>query len=495
MSSVSPSLRAIKLWHRVPVRVTVLYGLAILLALTPAAYGTYKLAIGAELDNLMSRLRAISVSLSTLIDPVALGAIDRADAPYRVELTKKFEGIVRQVPELATIYVFAPTDRPEVMRFVIDVDVRKAPGAYGSLYDASRYPELVRGVDSPTVESTPVADDWGVSLSGFAPIRSPAGETIGILGVDIDAARLERAETRILGMALAVYLSVFALLVLAALGVARMLRHPLSKIITGTDAIANGRLDTRVGAVGRGEFGVLGRHFDLMAHGLEERERIRETFGRYVSDDVARKLLSVDNGGVFGEERVITVLFSDLRGYSTLSEGLPPTEVLRLMNEYLALMNRIIVSCGGCIIEYTGDGILAVFGAPDDLPEHAQRAVESALTMREGLVALNARWDADRTSAAWKSRGLDKLSARFGIHRGKVVAGSLGSELRMKYTILGDTVNIAARLERLNTVLGTDILMSREVHEHLPDALKKLTTERGEQVVKGRMQPVGTFSV
>ncbi len=495
VSSVSPSLRALKLWHRVPVRVTVIYGLAILLVLTPAAYGTYRLAIEAELDNLMSRIKAMTVSLSTLVDPTRLAEIDRPDAPYRIELTQKFDAIVKQVPELATIYIFAPTERPEVMRFVIDVDVRKAPGTFGSLYDATRYPELVAGVKEVTVESRPVADDWGVSLSGFAPIRGPSGETIGILGVDVDAARLDRAEAHILTMAVAVYLGTLVLLALAALGVARMLRQPLSKIITSTDAIAMGQLTTRVGLMGRDEFGVLGRHFDLMAQGLEEREHIRQTFGRYVSDDVARKLLSVDSDGVFGDERVITVLFSDLRGYSTISEGLPPTEVLRLMNEYLELMNRIIVSHGGCIIEYMGDGIFAAFGAPDDLPEQSLKAVESALAMREGLMALNERWDRNGTSATWKSRGLDMLSARIGLHRGKVVAGSLGSSVRMKYQILGDTVNIAARLERLNTSLGTDILMSREVFDHLPDALKQRTTERGDHLVKGRVTPVSALSI
>jgi adenylate cyclase len=496
VNTVSPSLRALRLWHRVPVRLTFVYGLALLATLTPAAFLVYRLAVDAELDNLSSRIRATTVSLSTMVDPAALAAVDRVDAPYRRTLEAHFNAIVRQAPELASIYIFAPTERPDRMRFIVDVDVRKAPGVFGTLYDASRYPELMAGVAGATVEPQPIADEWGFSLSGFAPIREVNGTTVGILGVDVDAARLEQAETRLLHIALAVYSGVLVLLVLGALGVARILRRPLSRIIAATDDIAANRLDARVGDLGHNEFGVLGRHFDLMAKGLEEREHIRRTFGRYVSDEVARKLLAEDKAdGVFGEERVITVLFSDLRGYSTISEGLAPTDVLRIMNEYLELMNRVITSQGGCIIEYTGDGILAVFGAPDDLPDQATHATRSALAMRDSLEALNAFWDKKGTSAAWKSRGLDRLTARIGLHKGPVVAGSLGSSLRMKYTLLGDTVNIAARLERLNIELDSSILMSREVFDELPSDLRALATPRGDHRVKGRSKPVEVLSL
>lgn len=490
------SLRELRMTQRIHVRLTVIYGIALLLVLTPAAVLVYQLAVKAELDGLMARIHAATVGLAGLVDGDRVAAIDRADAPYRLELERRFYDIIRKEPEISSIYVFAPTERETIMRFVVDTDVRRRPGQFGEHYDATAYPELRAGLSGPAVERDSVADAWGLSISGFAPVRDRAGKAIAILGIDTDAARVERMRERLFLIAAATYFGAIALLVLAAIGVGRVLRGPLDRVIRGTEAIAQGRFETRVGFERADEFGVLGHHFDQMASGLEEREHIRDTFGRYVSKDVARKLLA-DRGEVVvaGEERLVTVLFSDLRGYSTLSEDLPPSAVLALMNEYLEVMNPAITDHLGCVIEYLGDGILAVFGAPEDVPDHAEHAVRCALAMRDRLAALNARWDASGVSAAWKARGIDRLSARVGIHTGRVVAGSLGSRERMKYAILGDSVNLAARLEALNSALGTDILVSEEVLARLPPELSGRLAAHGEQVVKGRAQPVRVFSL
>jgi len=490
------SLRELRLTQRMHVRLTVIYGIALLLVLTPAAILVHHLAVKAELDGLMARIHATTVGLAGLVDGDRVVAIDRADAPYRLELERRFYDIIRLEPEISSIYVFRPTERDTWMRFVVDTDVRRTPGRFGELYDATRYPELRASLAGPAVEERPVADAWGLSISGFAPVFDGAGKAIAILGIDTDAARIDRMRERLFWGAVATYFGAIALLVLAAIGVGRVLRGPLDRVIRGTEAIAQGRFDTRVALDRADEFGVLGHHFDEMASGLEEREHIRDTFGRYMSKDVARKLLA-DRGKVVvaGEERLVTVLFSDLRGYSTLSEDLPPAEVLALMNEYLEAMNPTITDHLGCVIEYLGDGILAVFGAPEDVSDHAEHAVRCALAMRERLVALNARWDASGVSAAWKARDIDRLSARVGIHTGRVVAGSLGSRERMKYAILGDSVNLAARLEALNSALGTDILVSEDVVAALPPELASRLTPHGEQMVKGRAQPVRVFSI
>lgn len=497
MGSPSP-LGALKLWQRVPVRLTLIYGIALVLVLTPAAWVVYGLAVQSELDNLWSRIRMTTVALSELIEAERLVTIDRADHPYRAELQQHFGAIIATAPEFASIYVFTATDDPNTMRFVVDVDVRRAPGAYGETYDASDYKEMRDGFAGPTLETEPVADDWGVSVSGFAPIRDASGKAVALLGVDVDAARIERMKEALLIVAVGAYLGALLLLALAALGVARMLRTPLMRMIRGTGKIAEGDLEVRVGELGKNEFGVLGHHFDQMARGLGERERIRQVFGRYVSEEVAKKLLAEGGDRARrGEQREVTILFSDLRGYSTLSERLTPPQVLELMNEYLELMNQVIAAHGGCIIEYTGDGVLAVFGAPDDLPNHPERAVRAAFAMRDSLAALNLRWEHDGTAQLWKGHGLDaidSIKARIGLHTGPVVAGSLGSNLRMKYTILGDSVNIASRLEGKNKELGTDILASEAVVSRLPADLKQRAKSEGAHTVKGRQQPVALYS-
>jgi len=490
------ALERLRVYRRIHVRLTAIYGAALLLVLTPAAVVVYELAVKAELDGLAARLHMATVGLASLIDGDRVLEIDREDSPYRLELKQRFTATIKDEPEISSLFVFVPTADPDTLRFVVDTDVRGEPAEFGETYDARRYQELKDALKGPQVERDPVADAWGLSISGFAPVYDSKGRAVAILGIDTDAARVERMRARLLWAAIAICLGAMALLGLAAVGVGRLLRGPLNRVIRGTEAIAEGELSARVGLERNDEFGVLGRHFDAMASGLQERERIRAMFGRYMSEDVAKKLLAErGDSAVNGEERVVTVLFSDLRGYSTLSEEMAPTEVLALMNQYLEAMSPAIIEHGGCVIEYLGDGILAVFGAPDDVPEHATQAVLCAIAMRERLLELNAEWDVAGRSSHWKARGIERLTSRVGIHTGRVVAGSLGSHVRMKYAILGDTVNLAARLEGLNSTLGTDVLVSDEVLRRLPAELAEGFVARGEHIVKGRAQAVRVHSV
>ena len=192
---------------------------------------------------------------------------------------------------------------------------------------------------------------------------------------------------------------------------------------------------------------------------------------------------------------MVTVLFSDLRGYSTISEQLPPVQVVEMLNTYLGAMNLLIDAHHGCVIEFFGDGILAVFGAPYHMSDHSEQAVLCAMEMRERLILLNQEWKNSEVSRFLKGCGMDQLGVRIGIHTGRVVAGNLGSPTRMKYAVIGDTVNVAARLETLNKELGTDILVSGEVHAHLPDEIAKNMQAHGQHKVKGREQSVLVYSI
>lgn len=487
---------SLRFWNRIHIRLTVVYGIALLFVLTPAAAFVYQAAVRAELENLWARIHMTTVSLAAILDGDRIAAIQSADDPLRERLRVDLQAVLDQERELASVYIFRPTERPNELSFVVDVDRRAAPGAYGELYDGTPYPELTHALAGPAVEHDAVADAWGTSISGFAPIRTRTGKPVAIVGLDIDAARVEQMKARLLQIAVVTYLAALGVLALVAFVVGRALRKPMIQIIDGTEAIARGSLETRVALERKDELGTIGQYFDRMAAGLEEREFIRATFGRYVSEDVARKLLA-DRGKVasHGEERDVTILFSDLRGYSTLSETMSPNDILDLMNQYFEAVSMVVSAHGGVILEYLGDGVLAVFGAPDDLPGHAERAVRCALMMRERLVTLNREWDASGRSHSWRERGIEHLRARIGVHTGPVVAGSMGSRFRMKYTVIGDTVNIAARLEALNVELGTDILVSRETFNASSPESQALATAHGDHVVKGRAQPVSVYSL
>jgi adenylate cyclase len=182
------------------------------------------------------------------------------------------------------------------------------------------------------------------------------------------------------------------------------------------------------------------REIEGLMHQLEIRNSfLRRTFGRYVSDDIAESLLETDDGlELAGESRKITVLMSDLRGFTPLAERVEPTLVVAVLNEYLTAMSKIIADHRGTVNDYLGDGILAFFGAIQARSDDSRRAVECALAMHRSMPSVNQRI---------ATRGPIELKMGIGIATGEVVVGNVGSERRSKFTAIGSAVNLAARLE------------------------------------------------
>lgn len=208
------------------------------------------------------------------------------------------------------------------------------------------------------------------------------------------------------------------------------------------------------------------------------RRRLVDSFGRYVGREVMRAVVA-DSGALRGDRREVTILVSDLRGFTTLSETMPAERVAAHLNEYFPAMIEAIFRHRGMINDFIGDGILAVFGAPLPDPEHAIRAAGAALAMQEALTRLNRDWAA---------RGLPALRMGIGVHTGTVFAGNVGGPGRIKYTVVGDAVNVTARLESLNKDLSTTTLVTEETRRAIGDRAE--TRYRGEVPVKGRTEPL-----
>ncbi len=239
---------------------------------------------------------------------------------------------------------------------------------------------------------------------------------------------------------------------------------------------------------------------EMEARLAEEQARyalVRETFSRYVSPDVVDAIMEDPKGlELGGEVRDVTILFADIRSYSTLSEALTPPEIIDLLNIYFERVTDVILRHRGMINEFEGDGVLAVFGAPLLLPDHAARATRAALDLLTEVEALNARWEADGTLEKWRRAGVERLAVRVGVHSGQVVVGNVGSSARTKYAVIGDTVNTAARVEGLNKQTGTSALITAATFEALGDEeLARRFEDRGEHAVKGRVEPVRVFAV
>ncbi|HEU4368423.1 MAG TPA: adenylate/guanylate cyclase domain-containing protein [Methylomirabilota bacterium] len=214
-----------------------------------------------------------------------------------------------------------------------------------------------------------------------------------------------------------------------------------------------------------------------------DRRRFRDSFARHLSRDVMARVLA-DAPGLRGERREVSVLFSDLRGFTTLSEQMAPERIAAHLNEYFDGMTAAIFAHRGMINDFVGDAVMAVFGAPVGDPEHAWHAVQSAVAMDRALESLNRRWEA---------AGLPRLRMGIGIHTGWVFAGNIGGRDRVKYTMIGDPVNVASRVEGLNKDLGTTILVTEETLAAVGDRVR--VRDCGPQAVKGRVEKVRVFEV
>ncbi|HJQ84730.1 MAG TPA: adenylate/guanylate cyclase domain-containing protein [Candidatus Binatia bacterium] len=269
-------------------------------------------------------------------------------------------------------------------------------------------------------------------------------------------------------------------LVMAML-VARFINRPVQALRTAMVRVARGELDVNVPVRSTDELGELNEHFNEMVGELRDAERMRVIFGRYVSTAVARQAL--ERGIALGGELTrATAMFADLRGFTALTQRAPAGRVVELLNEYYAIVERVCERQGGIITQFLGDGVVVVFGGPlRPLPDHARRAVAAAVALQQQLGERNGSGD-------------DPLLAGIGICTGDMIAGNVGAGDRITYTIVGDAVNQAARLQVKTRDLGAAILLTESTRAALDGngfALRPV----GAVPLKGIAAPVEVYAV
>jgi len=210
---------------------------------------------------------------------------------------------------------------------------------------------------------------------------------------------------------------------------------------------------------------------------------LQSSFSRFAPAEVVEDIIA---RGVSprGDSREVAVLFADIAGFTSMSERLEPEVIVRMLNDYFEKMSQAIVAEHGYVSKFMGDGLMAIFGAIDPNPWLARDAVRAAVGMRKALVACN---------ASMRDQGLPELKIGIGIHLGKVVAGMIGSTQLMEFTVIGDVVNVAARVESLTRKHETDILVTDEVRRRLEPTAR--VREMPAVVVKGKPEPIVTWAV
>lgn len=305
-------------------------------------------------------------------------------------------------------------------------------------------------------------------------------KTVGTVHVGVSLDFIERLVEREKGSI--IYVTVVMLVIGLAIAVYLGLRFstPIAQLVTATEAIGKGDYHYRVELNRRDELGNLATAFNQMGEELFRHKLASQSFGKYVGEEVLEMILAdPEKMWLKGHKNDATILFADVRGFTAYAEDRDPEAVVEMLNTYFEIATRAILNYGGYVDKFIGDGVLGVFGVPVFRKDHIERTVRAALDLMEQL-----RRQSSRENPILSSVGI-------GIHTGPVVSGNIGSQVRMEYTVIGDTVNLASRLSSLAG--PGDVLVTDTVYEALKTMIR--AEPAGSRNVKGKVAPVKTYRV
>lgn len=476
------------------------YRTKLLLVLSIVAIVTNSLVVGLMytlakrhiFDGFRAKVESIAGSVATLIDGDLHKAFSANPDPKSPEYRKLREQLrrVRDVNRRNDTYVkyiftlYPSPQDPKVFLFGADPEESVAEAALpGQVYHRMSNTNL--DITTLQVDRDFSQDEMGKSLSATAPIKDSAGNVVGAVRVELSANYVHQKLLPILYSGIAALALAGSLSFAGAFFLSSRVSRPLEALRETVEEIGKGNFDARAKLDSKDEFGVVARALDAMAAGLKERETVKSAFARYVSRQVMDNILSTGAiPQVRGDRKKVTVLFCDIRGFSTIAESMPPEGVVQLLNEYFERMVDVVFRHQGTLDKFMGDGLMVLFGAPQEDDYQEEHALRAALEMQQELRLLRKKREAD---------GGVPISIGIGINSGPAIVGNIGSSQRMEYTAIGDTVNLASRLETATRELGAEILISEYTYNAVRGAFK--TRSMGSVHVKGRVEPVQAYAV
>jgi len=306
--------------------------------------------------------------------------------------------------------------------------------------------------------------------------------------------RTLEAQRRALGLDIALFAVTALIGIGLSVGLARRIAAAMRELLTGAEAVEGGDLSIILPAVGRDEIALLAHAFNRMVVELKARERIKDTFGKFVDPRVVARLVDASGDGTPGadtaDRRVATVFFSDIKGFSGISETLTASAMVGLLNRYFTRMTEAVRARHGVVDKYIGDAVMAFWAAPFTPGDaHAAEAALAALDQQAALVEFRQ----ELPQILGLRRNVPEFKVRIGIATGEVVLGTIGSPAVKSFTVIGDTVNLASRVEGVNKVFGTLILVTEDTWKLASGAIEGREIDR--VVVAGKSEPVSLYEV
>jgi class 3 adenylate cyclase len=399
-------------------------------------------------NDLRAQLRAAvgvgALEIDTRVHDRLKKRADESGAAY-ARIKKQLQSIRSRSKGVRFVYTYRKDDQGRI-QFVVDAEEKaEAMSHIGDVYP-SPTPAMLKVLTPPYeahVDKEFVTDQWGSFISGFAPLVGPDGKAHGALGMDFSAQDAAVFERHVLLLAGAILGCVTLVVALLSLILTQRIAQPLKALAVDMERIQHFELDSDADVQSRIEEVV------LMKTSLDNMKKGLRSFKRYVPADLVSDLIQLGHEAELGaEKRTLTVLFSDIEGFTSISEKIPPEELSARLGVYFEGMTRAILDQEGTVDKFVGDAIMAFWGAPHRIEDHAARACRAALACQAVLKE--------------KKTG---FHTRFGLNTGEVLVGNFGYRERLSYTVLGDSVNLSSRLEGLNKHYGTQILVAQSTLE------------------------------
>jgi class 3 adenylate cyclase len=426
-----------------------------------------------------------AVSIAALqIDPIMLEKISTSNNENSDDyqtLQRQLQKIRDHGTDIRFVYTLRKNDRGQYV-FIVDAEEKeKDRSRPGDIYEdptqfmeaAFLSPYLVQ------VEDRFFSDKWGDWLTSYAPILHPDGRLAGVLGIDMSAEKVLEYERRYLLILFVVGMGIGSIVVYVSLKISQRICHPL--LLLEEDMVRMQRFDISE------DIHVNSRITEIinMENAINNMKNGLRSFKKYVPAELVGELITLHKVAALGaEKRQLTVFFCDIRDFSSLSERLPPEALAKLMGIYFDGMTKIILRHQGTVDKYIGDSIMAFWGAPRACDNQAVQACLATLECQKFVAEL---------AGQYRTHGLETFTTRFGLNTGDAIVGNFGYEERLNYTAMGDSVNVASRLEGLNKEYGTTVLISESTYLQAKHVIEARVLDR--VVLKGKLTGVTIFEL